>query len=74
MVIQLKPSEDLSMGAALLQMCCRLGNAVGLAISMALRDYARKKADLDGMPEVEAILKGLHAAFWSLTGFSFFCE
>ena len=52
----------------------RLGYVIALALSNALRDYAERSAVRRGESEVEASLKGLQAAFWTLTAFSLTCE
>jgi hypothetical protein len=62
------------MAAAIFQMFCRLGNGVWLAIASLIRDAVEKSARRRGEPNLDAVLEGLHSAFWTLAGLSLFCE
>jgi len=61
------------MAAAIFQMCCRLGNAVGLAVSNLIRNAVETSARRHGQSATDAALEGLHMAFWTLAGLSLFC-
>ena len=62
------------MAASILQMCCRLGFAVGLALSSVVRDAVESTARHSNKDQLEASLHGLRGAFWTLVGFSLFCK
>lgn len=62
------------MAAAIFQMCCRLGNAVSLAIASLIRNAVEKSAQSPGSDDTGAALEGLHSAFWFLAGLSVFCR
>lgn len=67
----LVPEQQLTPPAAVNQTMLQLGGAFGLALtSVIAASYNQKSLDA-GVPELDARLNGIHAAFWLGAGCSF---
>lgn len=63
--------EEQSVAGALFQTLVQLGGALGLAFVSVVQTSLQHKALANGADPVDALLKGLHGAFWFAAGASF---
>lgn len=63
--------DEQSVAGALFQTLIQLGGSFGLAVTSVISDVQNQKALRAGKDEIEALLTGLHAAFWLGAGMSF---
>ncbi|ADV20469.1 efflux protein [Cryptococcus gattii Ru294] len=63
--------DEQSVAGALFQTLIQLGGSFGLAVTSVISDVQNQKALRAGKDEIEALLTGLHAAFWLGAAMSF---
>lgn len=57
-------SKDGSIATAIFQTSCRIGYAIGLAVATLIQVNVESRALRSGASDIDALAKGLSAAFW----------